>query len=144
MIKISMFQKILSELTIHKYILIGTITVAIDYGGIFLFYNIFNTYYIIAIVMGFLFSNIFQFYANFYYTFSLTKDNDFIKRVIMYIISACVGMGIGVGVIVILKQFISSLYIAKTLSLFVSFAYGYTASKYVVFKKQDGENSWII
>jgi len=126
----------MKRFTIHKYIFIGIITVIIDYFGIFIFYNLFNAYYVVAITMGFIFSNLFQFYANFYYTFSLSKDNNFFKRIIMYIISALIGISIGISTIILIKQYVSSLYLAKTLSLFVSFIYGYTASKYIVFKKK--------
>ena len=123
------------KLTIHKYILTGFFTVVVDYAGIFLFYNMLHTNYILAIMVGFFFSNVFQFYTNFYYTFNLEKDKHFKKRIAKYVVSALIGMGIGVGTIILIKEFIVSIYLAKTISLVISFIYGYTASKYFVFKK---------
>ena len=125
----------MKNLFIYKYLLIGIITVGLDYSMIYLIYTILNMNYILAIVSGFLISNLFQFYANFFYTFSLVKDDDYYKRMILFCISACIGILIGTFTVIFLEKYILSLYISKTISLFISFAYGYTASKYVVFNK---------
>lgn len=125
----------MKNLFIYKYLFIGIITVGLDYSMIYLIYTMFNMNYILAIVLGFLVSNLFQFYANFFYTFSLVKNDDYYRRMILFCISACIGIFIGTFSVILLEQYIESLYISKTISLFISFAYGYTASKYVVFNK---------
>lgn len=125
----------MKNLFIYKYLVIGVITVGLDYSMIYLIYTMFNMNYILAIVLGFLVSNLFQFYANFFYTFSLVKNDDYYRRMILFCISACIGIFIGTFSVIFLEQYIESLYISKTISLFISFAYGYTASKYVVFNK---------
>jgi putative flippase GtrA len=125
----------MKDLLIYKYLIIGIITVGLDYSMIFLIYTILNMNYILAIVLGFLFSNLFQFYANFFYTFALAKDDDYYRRMILFCISACIGIALGTVTIIFFESYIQSLYISKTLSLFVSFLYGYTASKYIVFNK---------
>ena len=125
----------MKNLFIYKYLLIGIITVGLDYSMIYLIYTILNMNYILAIVSGFLISNLFQFYANFFYTFSLVKNDDYYRRMILFCISACIGIFLGTFSVIFLEIYIKSLYISKTISLFISFAYGYTASKYVVFNK---------
>ena len=125
----------MKNLFIYKYLIIGIITVGLDYSMIYLIYTVLSMNYILAIVLGFLVSNLFQFYANFFYTFSLVKDDNYYKRMILFCISACIGIFIGTFSVILLEQYIESLYISKTISLFISFVYGYTASKYVVFNK---------
>ncbi len=125
----------MKDLLIYKYLIIGIITVGLDYGMIFLIYTILNMNYILAIVLGFLFSNLFQFYANFFYTFSLAKNDDYYRRMILFCISASIGIVLGTATVIFLENYIQSLYISKTLSLVISFLYGYTASKYIVFNK---------
>lgn len=125
----------MKNLFIYKYLIIGIITVGLDYSMIYLIYTVLSMNYILAIVLGFLVSNLFQFYANFFYTFSLVKNDDYYRRMILFCISACIGIFIGTFSVILLEQYIESLYISKTISLFISFAYGYTASKYVVFNK---------
>lgn len=125
----------MKNLVIYKYLIIGIITVGLDYSMIYLTYTILNMNYILAIVSGFLVSNLFQFYANFFYTFSLVKNDDYYRRMMLFCVSACIGILIGTLTVIFLEKYILSLYISKTISLFISFAYGYTASKYVVFNK---------
>lgn len=120
---------------LFKYIFIGVLTVGLDYFMIFLTYSVLNMNYILAIIFGFIVSNLFQFYANFFYTFSLDKDSGYYQRIILFIISACIGIVLGTSAIIFFEKYINSLYISKTLSLIVSFLYGYTASKYIVFNK---------
>jgi putative flippase GtrA len=124
------------EPKVLKYLFVGICTVAIDYLAIFIIYSVSEMNYMIAIVGGFLMSNIFQFYMNFFYTFSLKKDDQLKQRIIMYIISSSIGMLLGTLSVISLKYFIDSLYICKTLSLLVSFLYGFIASKYIVFNNK--------
>ena len=125
----------MKDLVIHKYIVVGVSTIAIDYSMIFLVYSILNMNYILAIVTGFLLSSLFQFYANFFYTFSLLKNDDYYFRIILFCISAFVAIILGTGTVILLETYFHSLYLSKTLSLSVSFLYGYTASKYIIFNK---------
>lgn len=120
----------------NKYILMGLFTIGIDYIMIYIIYSIFEMNYILAIMMGFLVSSIFQFYANFFYTFSLEKKDDYYWRIILFCISASLAIIIGTTTVVFFNSFVQSLYISKTLSLFISFLYGYSASKYVIFNKK--------
>lgn len=124
------------EPKVLKYLFVGICTVAIDYLAIFIIYSVFEMNYMIAIVGGFLMSNVFQFYMNFFYTFSLKKYDQLKQRIIMYIISSSIGMLLGTLSVIGLKYFIDSLYICKTLSLLVSFLYGFIASKYIVFNNK--------
>lgn len=123
------------DISTAKYLLVGGLTVLIDYLTIYILYSIVEANYIIAIIFGFLFSNIFQFFSNFFYTFQLKKETQIKKRAIAYIISAVIGMTIGTLTIIALESVINSLYISKGLSLIVSFAYGFFASKYIVYNK---------
>lgn len=119
-----------------KYIGVGIVTVLLDYIIIFLFFNILKTHYIVSVLMGFIASNIFQFYINFFYTFKLEKNDLFRKRMLMYLVSSMIGMVIGTTTIIFFESFFHSLYLSKTLSLFISFIYGFTASKYIVFNSK--------
>jgi len=123
----------LFEVSTLKYLLVGFLTVAIDYSVIYLFYSILNLYYVFAIVLGFFVSNVFQFLSNFFFTFQLKKDAQMKRRAIAYVISSTFGMILGTLVIIGLESFIQSLYISKAISLIVSFAYGFFASKYIVY-----------
>ena len=125
--------ELIKNKVMFKYIIVGILTVIIDYSVLYLFYTVLNIYYITAILLGFLFSNLFQFYMNFFYTFELEKNDIFYQRMIMYTISAIIGILLGTATIVFFESYFHSLYLSKTLSLFVNFAYGFLASKYIVF-----------
>lgn len=118
-----------------KYLAVGIGTIALDFFTIFICYTVFEVYYITSIVLGFIVSNIFQFYANFFFTFELKKELALKKRAVMYVISIFIAMGLGTVTIILLENFINNLYISKAISLIVNFLYGFFASKYVVFNK---------
>lgn len=122
-------------LKILKYLLVGVLTVGIDYLTIYITYSIFSLHYIIAVCFGFLMSNIFQFYMNFFYTFSLKKDSFMSLQIIVFCIAVGIGNAIALAIIMFLQIFIESLFLIKTLSLPFSFIYGYTISKTVIFNK---------
>lgn len=123
----------MKDLYIYKYLLIGIITVILDYGMIFLIYSLFKLNYVFAIFMGLFFAGIFQFFANFHYTFNLKNKSEYKKRVLVYVIAIIIGGFLSTLVVVVLENFINSLYLSKTLSLIVNFIYGYTVSKYIIF-----------
>jgi len=116
-----------------KYLLVGFGTVTIDYCVIFIFYSIFHFYYVIAIIMGFIFANTFQFLSNFFFTFQLKKEEQIKKRAVVFIIVASIGSTLATLSVIFFESFIHSLYISKTLSLGVSFTYGFLASKFIIY-----------
>ena len=120
---------------ISKYTLIGLVTVLIDLSVLYLSHDILHIDYIFSILLGFVAANIFQFYTNFYYTFSLTKDNNMQARVLVYILLVLFGVSIFTFIIIWLKSIFTSLYIAKFISLFLNYIYGFTVSKYIIYNK---------
>ncbi|WP_422141469.1 GtrA family protein [Arcobacter aquimarinus] len=118
-----------------RYLFVSVITVLIDYITIFLIYSLLELNYILAICFGLSFAGIFQFFANFHYTFKLKNKNEYKKRAIVYFIAIIIGVFLSTLVVIILENFINSLYLSKTFSLFINFIYGYTVSKYIIFNK---------
>ena len=112
------------EPKVLKYLFVGICTVAIDYLAIFIIYSVFEINYMIAIVGGFLMSNVFQFYMNFFYTFNLKRNQLIVLKMIVFWIAVIIGNTLSFLLIVFLKLFINNLFIVKTLSLPLSFLYG--------------------
>lgn len=119
-----------------KYLFVGVCTVAIDYLAIFIIYSVFEMNYMIAIVGGFLMSNVFQFYMNFFYTFNLKKNQMLVLKMIVFWIAVIIGNTLSFLFIILLKLFISNLFIIKTLSLPISFLYGYIVSNKIIYNKR--------
>ncbi len=124
------------ELKVLKYLFVGICTVAIDYLAIFIIYSVSEMNYMIAIVGGFLMSNVFQFYMNFFYTFNSNKNEMLILKMIVFWIAVIIGNTLSFLLIVLLKLFINDLFIVKTLSLPLSFLYGYIVSNKVIYNNQ--------
>ena len=127
---ISFFHK-----STFKYLLVGIGTVLIDYAAIYISYSLLSLNYIIAIVLGFIFANIFQFFSNFFFTFELKKEEQIKKRALVFFIVILIGTALSTFTIILLETFIHSLYVSKTLSLIVSFTYGFFASKYIIYNE---------
>ncbi len=124
------------EPKVLKYLFVGICTVAIDYLAIFIIYSVFEINYMIAIVGGFLMSNVFQFYMNFFYTFNLKRNQLIVLKMIVFWIAVIIGNTLSFLLIVFLKLFINNLFIVKTLSLPLSFLYGYIVSNKVIYNNQ--------
>jgi putative flippase GtrA len=124
------------EPKVLKYLLVGFLTVAIDYLFIFIVFNIFEVNYMMAIAIGFLMSNIFQFYMNFFYTFNLKRADMIVIKMVIFWIAVVIGNTLSFLLIVFLKLFISDVYIVKTLSLPLSFLYGYIVSNRVIYNDE--------
>lgn len=120
---------------ILKYLFVGICTVAIDYLTIFISYNLLSLNYIISVCFGFLISNVFQFYVNFFYTFNLRKDNLMVIRISIFWLVVFIGNALSLLFIIILKVYITDLFIVKTLSLPLSFLYGYIASNKIIYNQ---------
>lgn len=118
-----------------KYVVFGFITVFIDYGIIFISYSVFEINYIVAILLGFIFAATFQFFSNFFYTFNLRKNNELLKRMSAFLLFTIIGITIGTSAIIYFETLFHSLYLSKTLSLFITFFYSFLISKYIVFNK---------
>jgi putative flippase GtrA len=118
---------------LFKYLLVGATTIIIDYLFIYITYSVFNINYIYAVIIGFFASNLFQFFTNFFYTFNLKKDDMFILKMMVFWIAVFIGNGLALGLIVVLKSFINNLFLVKTLSLPLSFLYGYVVSNRVIY-----------
>lgn len=121
------------KIKIFKYLLVGFLTVAIDYFFIVILFTILEINYMFAIAVGFLMSNIFQFYMNFFYTFNLKKNEFIVIKMIVFWIAVIIGNTLSFLVIVFLKLFVVNLYIVKTLSLPLSFIYGYIVSNKIIY-----------
>lgn len=124
------------EPKVLKYLLVGFLTVVIDYLFIFIVFNIFEVNYMMAIAIGFLMSNIFQFYMNFFYTFNLKRADMIVIKMVVFWIAVVIGNTLSFLLIVFLKLFISDVYIVKTLSLPLSFLYGYIVSNRVIYNDE--------
>lgn len=121
---------------IVKYLIVGFSTVFIDYLSIFISYNLLSFNYIVSVCFGFLISNIFQFYMNFFYTFNLKKDNLMFLRIFIFWIVVLIGNALALIFIIILKVYITDLFIVKTISLPLSFLYGYIASNKIIYNNE--------
>ncbi len=127
-----MLKKIINA-RIVKYLIVGILTVGIDYSTMYTLYRGLAVNYIIAVSFGFLLSNIFQFYMNFFYTFSI-KEKKLLKiKMLIFWIAVIIGNSLALGLIVLLKSYITNLLVVKTLSLPLSFLYGYFVSKHIIY-----------
>ncbi len=127
-----MLQRIINT-RIVKYLIVGILTVGIDYVTMYTLYQGFAMNYMIAVSFGFLLSNIFQFYMNFFYTFSIKEKKLLIIKMFVFWIAVIIGNSLALGLIVILKSYITNLLVVKTLSLPLSFLYGYFVSKHIIY-----------
>lgn len=118
---------------ILKYLLVGILTILIDYFFIFLTFSIFEINYMLSIVIGFLMSNIFQFYMNCFYTFNLKRNEMIVIKMIVFWVAVVIGNTMSFLFIIFLKIFIANVYIVKTLSLPLSFLYGYIVSNKIIY-----------
>lgn len=119
---------------LHRYALIGIVTVGIDYLTLFAAYNLLHLHYVAATAAGLFFAGLFQFYANFHFTFKIPHPGQKRKMMLRYVIAVLIGMLLSIEVIVMLMKAIPSFYAAKTLSLLVNFIYGFTVSKYYIYR----------
>lgn len=120
---------------IHRYALIGIVTVVVDYTGLFVAYNLLQLHYVLAATTGLVLAGVFQFYANFHFTFRIPNSARKRNMLLRYVIAVLIGMFLSLEVIVLLMKVIPSFYAAKTLSLIVNFLYGYTVSKYYIYRQ---------
>lgn len=121
---------------IVKYLIVGVLTVGIDYSTTFILYGALELNYKIAVSSGFLLSNIFQFYMNFFYTFQVKEKQLLKEKMFVFWIAVLIGNSLALGLIIFLKYYIESLLIVKTLSLPLSFLYGYFVSKKVIYNPE--------
>ena len=119
-----------------KYLIVGVLTVGIDYSTTFILYGALEVNYKIAVSSGFLLSNIFQFYMNFFYTFQVKEKHLLKVKMFIFWIAVLIGNSLALGFIIFLKHYIDSLLIVKTLSLPLSFLYGYFVSKEVIYNPE--------
>ncbi len=119
---------------IHRYALIGIVTVVIDYAGLFVVYSLLQFHYLLAATTGLVLAGVFQFYANFHFTFRIPQTQAKRRMMVRYVFAVLAGMALSLGVIMALMKAIPSFYAAKTLSLIVNFLYGYTVSKYYIYR----------
>jgi putative flippase GtrA len=119
---------------LHRYALIGIVTVAIDYLGLFTAYTLLHLHYAVAAFAGLFLAGVFQFYANFHFTFRVPPTQKKRNMMLRYVMAVLAGMALSLAVIVLLMKVIPSFYVAKTLSLIVSFLYGFTVSKYYIYR----------
>ena len=126
-------MKYLNSSELYKYLSVGILTVSIDYFSIYLFYSVIGINYIIAVTIGFLSSNFFQFYSNFYFTFQLNKDELMKVRIIIFWIAVLIGNLIALLVIIFFNNLFDNVFLSKTLSLPLSFIYGFLVSKKVIY-----------
>jgi len=121
---------------ILKYLFVGFTTIFIDYITIFFAYKIFNFNELISILLGFLFSNIFQFYTNFFWTFNLKNHEYIYSMMASFVIVVIIGNCIVAYIILAIDDMISNLLISKTISLPISFIYGFTMSNYLIYNEK--------
>lgn len=121
------------EPKVLKYLFVGIFTVAIDYLSILIIYSVLEINYMIAIIGGFLMSNVFQFYMNFFFTFNLKRNQMIVLKMVVFWIAVIIGNTLSFLFIILLNFFISNLFIIKTLSLPISFLYGYIVSNKIIY-----------
>ena len=121
---------------LFKYFIVGFLTVCIDYVFIFILYVIYDQNYVVAVIFGFLASNVFQFYSNFYFTFKLKKNSAFHERIILFWIAVIIGNTIGLLSVILFFNIFGNVFLAKTLSLPISFGYGYLVSKKIIYNEK--------
>lgn len=119
---------------LHRYTLIGIATVAIDYLSLFTAYTLLHLHYVAAAFAGLFLAGLFQFYANFHFTFRVPPTQKKRNMMLRYVLAVLIGMALSLEVIVLLMKVIPSFYAAKTLSLIVNFLYGFTVSKYYIYR----------
>ena len=118
---------------LFKYLVVGATTIIIDYLFIYITYSILNFNYIYAVTISFFASNLFQFFTNFFYTFNLKRNDILVLKMMVFWIAVIIGSGLSLGLIVVIKSFINNLFMVKTLSLPLSFLYGYIVSNKIIY-----------
>jgi len=114
-----------------KYGIVGIVSVVIDYSILFLMYTLLNFDKNISITLAFWISSIFNFLMHKKFTF-LSK-NDIKLEFIKYLIMVFISYLLTIVIINILLKF-TNLYISKLISLIFVYLYGFTVSKFFVYK----------
>lgn len=116
-----------------KFAIVGASNTIIDFAAFYLLHSVFNVYFIIAHIIGFLVAVVNGFYFNATWTFQCLDKKCWHKQAVSYAIVGVIGLGLSTLTIYIGNYFLH-VYLAKVLATFVSFSWNYIASKIFVFK----------
>lgn len=114
------------------YVFVGILTVFVDYATVFSLWYFFDLNYIYCVFVGFIFSNIFQFYSNFVFTFSEKKAFIY-EKIVVFWLAVGVGSYLAMTVTIFFYTLFQNVFYAKTMSLPVSFFYGYVVSTKIIY-----------
>ena len=116
-----------------KFAIVGASNTIIDFAVFYLLHSVFDVYFVIAHISGFLIAVINSFYFNATWTFQSLDKRHWHKQAVSYAIVGVIGLGLSTLTICIGDHFLH-VYLAKVLATFVSFSWNYIASKFFVFK----------
>ncbi len=119
-----------------KFTLVGISNTIIDFSVFYLLHDVFDIYFVIAHVCGFMFALCNSFYFNATWTFKQLDKKQWHKQALSFALVNAVGMGLSTLTIFIANSFVW-VYFAKALATLVSFSWNYMASFFIVFKKQE-------
>jgi len=119
-----------------RFTLVGVSNTVIDFAVFYLLHDIFDVYFVIAHVCGFMTALCNSFYFNATWTFKRFDKKRWYKQAISFALVSVVGMGISTLTIYIANAFVL-VYFAKVMATVVSFSWNYVVSFLIVFNKQE-------
>jgi putative flippase GtrA len=115
------------------FLVVGGATAAFYYLLIYLFYGLFNTYYLVAVSIAYVTAVIFHFIANRNVTFG-GRNGDTKIQIVKYAILAGLNYVVTLMVVALsVKYLILNIYVATALAILATLGIGYLGMKYWVF-----------
>lgn len=126
------FKGRLGKSVFFKYILIGVLSVLIDYLGLYIAFSVLNINVKIAVTIGFFMSVFFNYIANKLITFN-HKDKH-LSTMVKYVLLALSTYLLTLYIVSELLTQGVSVYVAKLLSISIVFLISFTVNKYFVYQ----------
>jgi putative flippase GtrA len=122
--------------SVGRFTLVGVSNTIIDFSVFYLLHDVFDIYFLIAHVCGFILALCNSFYFNATWTFNRLDKKRWYKQAVFFALVSAVGMGLSTFTIYIANAFVW-VYFAKALATIVSFSWNYCASFFFVFKEPE-------
>ncbi len=122
---------------LSKFTVVGVVNTVIDFSVFYLLYNVFGVYYVLAHVGAFFIALANSFYFNAIWTFKNLKKDQLFRQIFLFVLIGVIGLALSsLTIYVVGEWFLSNMYAAKVVAMFVSFAWNYAGSWFFVFKPQ--------
>jgi len=118
-----------------RFTIVGVSNTVIDFLVFYFLHDIFDVYFVVAHVCGFMLALFNSFYFNATWTFKQLDKTLWHKQAVSFAAVSVVGLGLSTLTIYMANFFIW-VYLAKALATVVSFSWNYCASSLFVFKPQ--------